>query len=171
MKSMRRSFKNKRVLDLGCNAGLYSVMAAIEGASVVGVERKGRYYKQSLFIKEFFENKTKKSLDINFIYKNIVDIDFSSIGKFDYVFVMAVIYHIGKKQYGMLSEGALAEQERVVGDITKITSSIILGSRDGKFKNVEHYNGLFNKFGFINKRSIKKDTGRSGRQVTLYESS
>jgi len=32
------NYEGMRILDLGCNAGYYSIMAANEGASVIGIE-------------------------------------------------------------------------------------------------------------------------------------
>ena len=46
------SLKNMRILDLGCNAGFYSVKASLLGAKeVVGVDLSPIFFKQALYIK------------------------------------------------------------------------------------------------------------------------
>lgn len=157
------SLEDMRVLDLGSNSGLYSVCAAILGAEVVSIELVKDYYKQSLFVKEFFEDKHKKQLKITNIISDISKIDFDNIGKFDYIFAIAILYHIGSAFKNF--QDTLNEQVRVVGKLTKISNSIIVRSRIGKYNNEKHYIKVFSAFDFKDYKSIPED----GRTLTLFQ--
>jgi len=89
------SFKDKRVLDVGCNAGAYCIGVCREGArEVVGIENHPEYFDQALFIKSFFEWKEKKKYPIEYIHEDILTVlDRSEIGKFDVVILGNIIYH------------------------------------------------------------------------------
>lgn len=139
---------DKRVLDLGSNAGFYSVQCANLGAEVVGIEVSKLFYKQSLFIKEFFEKKLNKKLNITFINSDLGDVDFYKLGKFDYVLAIAVLYHIGKHKYGKYTKEAMKEQEEVIKALTSISKNIIVRTRNKRLNNITHYNEVFGKFGF-----------------------
>lgn len=153
----KEKFKNCNILDLGCNAGLYSVMVSLCGAkNIVGIELVSQFFNQAVFIKTFFEDKHKQILPITFIQKNISDIDFDSLGKFDYIFALSILYHIGKHSYGKYTERSLLEQEIVIEKLCKISSNIIVRARHGAHSNQEKYNILFNKFNFRNIRTINE---------------
>jgi len=91
-------------------------------------------------------------LNVTYVQKNISDINFKELGKFDYVLALAIIYHIGKGQYGKCTDKALDEQLRVLKMID--TKNFIVGTRNGPKNNINHYNGVFNKLGFNNLKTI-----------------
>ena len=89
------SFKNKRVLDLGCNAGIYCIGSCEEGSmEVVGVENNSEYHDQAIFVKSFLEWKRQKKYPITYLHKNIDSfLDDPKIGSFDIVILGNLIYH------------------------------------------------------------------------------
>lgn len=143
-----KDLTNCRILDLGCNAGFFTVQTAILGAESIGIERSTGYLKQANFVKTFFEEKLKKELNVRFIQSDISDIDFSTIGYFDYVFCLAILYHIGKHKYGKYTEKTLQEQEKIIEKLTRITHNIIVRTRNTSLNDVNHYNDIFKKFNF-----------------------
>jgi tRNA (mo5U34)-methyltransferase len=76
------------VLDIGCNAGFYSVELKRRGAErVLGVDVDDRYLNQARFVAEVLE------LDIEFKKCSVYDVD-QLPGQFDYVLFMGVFYHL-----------------------------------------------------------------------------
>jgi len=157
------SLEGMRVLDLGSNAGLYSVCAALLGAEVVSIEAVEKYCKQALFVQEFFENKYKKKLKITNIISDILVIDFSKLGKFDYIFAIAILYHIGSNLKD--SKKTLDEQVRVIGELCKISNNIIVRSRVSGYRDEKFFIDVFSKFGFEAVKSIPE----VGRTLTLFQ--
>lgn len=162
-------FKDKRILDLGCNAGYYSLMSGLDNAKeVIGVELDKGYFKQTEFIKDYFEYKNNRKLNnVSFINSNISDLDFDSLGKFDYIFALAIIYHIGKHRFGKYTKETLEEQKRVIRIFKSKTNKIIVRCRDGKMNNMSYYDDIFNEVGFNKLNYIEEKK----RTLILYENS
>lgn len=151
----KEKFINSNVLDLGCNAGLYSILASLSGSrNVVGVELNSPFFEQALFVKDYFEKLYEKTLPITYIKKNISDIDFKSFDKFDYIFALAVLYHVGKHQYGRYTERALQEQEIIIERLCDISNCIIVRGKKHKYSSQDRYDPIFKKFGFENLKTI-----------------
>jgi 2-polyprenyl-3-methyl-5-hydroxy-6-metoxy-1,4-benzoquinol methylase len=88
------SLKGKRVLDLGCNAGFWSLSAAEAGADfVLGVDGRQMHVDQSNFV---FEVKGIEKSRYQFMVGNVFDVDFKKHGDFDIVFCLGLLYHISK---------------------------------------------------------------------------
>jgi SAM-dependent methyltransferase len=146
--SLIPDFKNKKIIDLGCNAGYYSIRSAQNGASVVGVETTPIFFKQALWLKEYYEKECGKELDITYINADISHVDFESIGKVDYIFAFSILYHIGKFEYDKNSKEQLDEQERMMKILTDLTDNFLVRVRKEENKNVEYYDSVFVKYGF-----------------------
>ena len=160
------SLEGMRILDLGCNAGFYSVKSSLLGAvEVIGVELGPIFYNQSLFIKQFFEEYHSIKLNIKYIKSDIGNLDFDNIGQFDYVFLIAVLYHIGKHKYGKYTTEALNEQKEVVEKLSNHTKKIIVRCRNAQYNSQKYYNKLFKQVGFVETRFIPE--GKRG--MILYE--
>ena len=143
------SLDGMRVLDLGSNAGFYSLHMSLLGAhKVIGVEMNNTFFNQAQYLKKYYEDINKKKLNVEFIQKNISDLDFTELGKFDYVLALSIIYHIGKHKYGKYTKGALNEQVRVLKEIAKNTKHFIVGTRNKEKNSVHYYNRVFKKLGF-----------------------
>lgn len=80
--------RGKTVLDLGCNAGFYSIEMKRRGAErVLGVDSDERYLAQARFAAEAL------GLDIEFRSLSVYDV--AQLGeKFDLVIFMGVFYHL-----------------------------------------------------------------------------
>ena len=83
-----QDLSGKTVLDIGCNAGFYSVeMKRRRAARVLGVDADERYLAQARFAAEVL------GLDIEF--RNLSVYDVAQLGeKFDVVIFMGVLYHL-----------------------------------------------------------------------------
>jgi tRNA (mo5U34)-methyltransferase len=76
------------VLDIGCNAGFYSIEMKRRGADrVVAVDVDDRYLGQARFAAQ------RLDLEIEFQKRSVYDVD-AIAGQFDYVFFMGVFYHL-----------------------------------------------------------------------------
>jgi tRNA (mo5U34)-methyltransferase len=83
-----KDLSGKSVLDIGCNAGFYSLEMKRRGASrVLGVDHDPRYLDQARFAAEV------SGLDIEFRQLEVYDV--GSLGEtFDVVIFMGVLYHL-----------------------------------------------------------------------------
>src|SRR5437868_3667970 len=83
-----QDLRGKTVLDIGCNAGFYSIEMKKRGASrVLGVDFDERYLAQARFASECL------GLDIEFQRLSVYDIH--QLGeKFDVVLFLGVLYHL-----------------------------------------------------------------------------
>ena len=76
------------VLDIGCNAGFYSLQMKQRGAKrVLGIDVDERYLSQARFAAQTL------GLDIDFEKHSVYDVD-QIPGKFDFVLFMGVFYHL-----------------------------------------------------------------------------
>jgi tRNA (mo5U34)-methyltransferase len=83
------------VLDLGCNAGFYSIEMKKRGAGrVLGVDVDDHYLSQARFAAGVL------GLDIEFEKRSVYDTD-GIPGQFDYVFFMGVFYHLRYPLYAL----------------------------------------------------------------------
>jgi tRNA (mo5U34)-methyltransferase len=108
----------KTVLDIGCNAGFYSIEMKKRGASrVLGVDFDDVYLEQARFAAEVAE------ADIEFHKLSVYDV--GALGeKFDVVIFMGVLYHL---RHPLLALDLI--REHVTKDIL-IFQSMQRGSRD-----------------------------------------
>jgi tRNA (mo5U34)-methyltransferase len=83
-----RDLRGKTVLDIGCNAGFYSIEMKRRGADrVVGIDHDDDYLRQARFAAEV------SGLDIEFRRMSVYDI--GQLGeKFDVVLFLGVLYHL-----------------------------------------------------------------------------
>lgn len=108
----------KTVLDIGCNAGFYSIEMKRRGAArVVAVDSDDRYLDQAKFAAKVL------GVEIEFHLMSIYDI--ASLGeKFDIVIFMGVLYHL---RHPLLALDLL--YEHVVNDVL-IFQSMLRGSNE-----------------------------------------
>lgn len=103
-------------LDIGCNAGFYSLQMWSRGARVTGIEHDPRYLEQARFAADVL------GADVQYVQMDVYDIE--SLGRhFDYVLFMGVLYHLRHPLY------ALEKVARVVGD-RLIFQSMLRGGRE-----------------------------------------
>ena len=88
------TLEGKRVLDLGCNAGWWSLKAIEAGADyVLGVDGRRMHVEQSEFV---FGVKGVDGDRHDFVQANLFDLDFRRYGEFDVVLCLGLLYHISK---------------------------------------------------------------------------
>ena len=78
----------KSVLDVGCNAGFYSIEAKRRGAArVLGVDAQRHLINQALFVRRAL------NLDIEYRRLSVYDLSRASVGQFDITLALGLIYH------------------------------------------------------------------------------
>ena len=88
------SLAGKRVLDLGCNAGFWSLAAIEQGCEfVLGVDGRQMHVDQANFV---FEVKDVEKSRYRFIQADVFDLDFTRYGPFDVVLFLGLMYHINR---------------------------------------------------------------------------
>lgn len=88
------SLAGKTVLDLGCNAGYWSLAAANAGADFVfGVDGRAMHIDQANLV---FEASDVDSSKYEFVEANIYDLDLDRYGPFDVVLCLGLLYHVAK---------------------------------------------------------------------------
>jgi SAM-dependent methyltransferase len=88
------SLAGKRVLDLACNAGYWSLAAIQAGADFVqGIEARQMHVDQANFV---FEVNDIPPSRYNFATGNLFAGDLSRFGQFDIVLCLGIMYHITK---------------------------------------------------------------------------
>jgi 2-polyprenyl-3-methyl-5-hydroxy-6-metoxy-1,4-benzoquinol methylase len=87
-----------RVLDIGCNAGLFSIQLARCGArEVVGVDSERAWpgwQQQALFVKEALESRCQTTYNVQYVDCPMTDIPLADLGKFDLVMALCSLYYI-----------------------------------------------------------------------------
>ncbi len=79
--------RGRRVLDIGCNAGFYSLELARRGACVLAIDHDERYLAQARFAAEV------EQLEITFRQLSVYDV--GALGeRFDIVLFLGVLYHL-----------------------------------------------------------------------------
>jgi SAM-dependent methyltransferase len=88
------SLAGKRVLDLGCNAGFWSLCAARAGCDhILGIDGRQMHIDQANFV---FEVEGVESGRYDFVARDIFEIDFREFGRFDIVLYLGLMYHVSK---------------------------------------------------------------------------
>lgn len=104
------SLAGKRVLDVGCNCGGFTFEAARAGAAhVVGIDLAERYIEQSTLI--------RRALDLDqteFHVMAIEDVTRETLGSFDVVLCLGVLYHLESPVSGMRSLAAVCDDVMLV---------------------------------------------------------
>ena len=92
MKICGGSLQGKRVLDLGCNAGFWSLQAIEAGADfVLGVDGRQMHVEQANLV---FEAKGVEDSRYRFEEADVFEHDFTE--QFDIVLCLGLMYHISK---------------------------------------------------------------------------
>lgn len=88
--AMNGSLQGKRVLDIACNSGFWSIQCALLGAEVVGFDARPELIEQANFIKSLVgvDNVTFKTLDFWEMSPQTLN------GTFDVVLNLGILYHL-----------------------------------------------------------------------------
>jgi tRNA (mo5U34)-methyltransferase len=88
------SLRGRRVLDLGCSGGLWSLQAIEAGADfVLGVDSKQRFIEQGNLV---FEAKGIDPVRYRFEHRDIFELDLAAQDPFDVVLCLSVINHTSR---------------------------------------------------------------------------
>jgi tRNA (mo5U34)-methyltransferase len=88
------TLRGKRVLDLGCNAGFWSLAAIEAGCDyVLGVDGRAMHVEQADFVFEVNQVDTSR---YRFDVANVFDYPFDSFETFDIVLCLGILYHVAK---------------------------------------------------------------------------
>ncbi len=77
------------VLDIGCNAGFYSIALAQRGARVTGIDADAHYLRQARWAADRFGTAER----IDFVQRTVYDLD-PDRERYDLVLFMGVLYHL-----------------------------------------------------------------------------
>ena len=87
-----------RVLDIGCNAGLFSIQLARAGArEVVGVDSTQKWepwLEQATFVKRVLEQRCNTTYNVTYVDALMTEIPNLDLGEFDLVVAFCSIYYI-----------------------------------------------------------------------------
>jgi SAM-dependent methyltransferase len=149
----------KRVLDLGSNAGLFSIRCSQAGAQeVVGIEKENKHLKQCKFLKEYFNTP-----NVKFINTNLENLPNMDIGKFDLILAISVLYWVGRStkiQAGHHYDKQYRDKENAfIKHIVTLTDMIIIRARGRKYNNSEYYSEILDHYGFDMVKLINEDIG------------
>lgn len=149
-----KKLKGVRILDLGSNAGIYCIRAALEGAEVVGVEHSEKWMGQAKYVRKYFEGKHDRKLNIRYIQSRMEDVK-EDLGRFDAVLATAVLYYVREE-----------EQKRLVKWICSITENVVARYR-GRIR-MDRFNPMFweNGFGVVD---ILRPAGKNVYYLVNYK--
>lgn len=83
------TLKGKRVLDIGCNCGGFSFLAAQYGASVVGIDIRPENIAQAKAVKTYLQD-----TQTEFYVDSIENITEQKYGNFDITLLIGILYHL-----------------------------------------------------------------------------
>jgi SAM-dependent methyltransferase len=115
------SLAGKRVLDLGCNAGFWSLLAVEAGCDfVLGIDGRAAHVEQANLV---FEARGVDPSRFRFRLANVFDLAVEELGSFDIVLCLGLLYHVAKPV------DLLEWISRINSDLLLIDTS--LSGRDG----------------------------------------
>jgi len=104
-KSASGPLAGKRLLELGPLEGGHTLQLAREGASVLAIEGREANFRRCLFIKDLF------ALDnAEVILGDLRDVDLNTLGRFDSIFNVGVLYHLNKPWTLLTSLGKVSSR-------------------------------------------------------------
>ena len=118
----------KRVLELGCNAGLFLAECVKRGArEAVGIEKDSHYYEQARFIVNSLARLHGSYYPIRVYQGSMEGFDHAGLGHFDLALLLNVIYHIGKSEEyaGLSSDGVVEAQVTMLRKVSRIAEFIL----------------------------------------------
>ncbi len=88
------TLEGRRVLDLGCNAGFWSLHAVRKGAAfVLGVDARAMHVGQAQLV---FEVEGVDAARYRFVEADLQSADWSAWGRFDIVLCLGLLYHVNR---------------------------------------------------------------------------
>jgi tRNA (mo5U34)-methyltransferase len=117
------NLSGKSVLDVGCNAGFYSVEAKRRNAGrVLGVDAMRREIMQADFVRRAL------GLEIEFRPLSVYDLSVSSVGRFDVTLALGLIYHLKHLVLGLEKLAQVTKDTLIVETALLPKRSKLIGS-------------------------------------------
>ncbi|MHC4726108.1 MAG: class I SAM-dependent methyltransferase [Planctomycetota bacterium] len=134
-------FKDKDVLDIGANAGMFGYDIAGVAKSYIGVEKNAPQFKQSQITKRYIKNKNAR-------FHNLALGDFikQKENGFNALFASYVLYHIYDEEVDLLKERVLPKCDTVIVYTRNMKRKSIKNKH--KLEKKENVLGLLKKAGF-----------------------
>jgi len=152
------NLKGKRVLDLGCSSGIFTIELARLGAKeVIGIDRNKLIrhkstitppcqdvISQAKFVKRALELLNNEKYPITYIAHDIGRINDLDLGKFDLIIALCVVYH------------ELDDMHILIERLAKMTDYLILQANEGhggdlaKYAKLSYHIDLLIQNGFTN---------------------
>lgn len=131
-----------KVMDIGCNSGIYSLLAARYAHSVVGADPSPKLIKRAQLTKEYFENTVYSAHNVRFIEGNFAD--HIGNGGFDAVIASLVLYHLGDVNIKILSDFLAKSARKVLIQARPQRMEAFLKHPEwGRVSTTKVYNGLY----------------------------
>ena len=113
----------RRILEVGCNAGVFLQECVRHGArEAVGIEKDDHYYGQATFVNRAFGALLGRYRPVRLYQGSMETFDYSLLGRFDLALLLLVIYHIGKSEdYSDLTPSAIRDLQ--VGTLRRLAEA------------------------------------------------
>jgi tRNA (mo5U34)-methyltransferase len=122
-----RDLSGCTVLDIGCNAGFYSLRLAERGARVTGIDHDPRYLAQARLAADV------RGVDIRFLRLDVYDVE--RLGRqFDYVLFMGVLYHLRHPLLALERVASMFRRTLVFQTLVRGSSEPFQPARDYPFE-------------------------------------
>jgi 2-polyprenyl-3-methyl-5-hydroxy-6-metoxy-1,4-benzoquinol methylase len=140
-----------RVLDVGCNAGYFSVEMKRAGASyVLGIEGFSQYLAQAKLVRDILQ------IDLDLRELNVYQVT-EDLGRFDITLFLGVLYHL---KHPLLALEILAS---VTEGILVVESAILPDSPSSNLR-VNDYGGATHELRFLSNQPVGDEPGVVGLQ-------
>jgi tRNA (mo5U34)-methyltransferase len=123
-----RALAGKRVLDLGCNAGFWSLQAIEAGAAfVLGVDARAQHVEQAQLV---FRARGVPADRYRFTQANVFDMTPHSLGgRFDVVLCLGLLYHVCKPMELLERIGAVNDDLLLIDTTVYRSDANVIGLR------------------------------------------
>lgn len=140
--------KGKRILNIGCNAGLYDLAMIDAGAAAtVGMDFSAV---QGNFLREWFGSKRHKDYsNASFVGIDITQYDIRSLGGFDMATLFCVLYHLGEAAENVMAQLAdITQTVALQGNLPRLTSPKYKNRKFQKLAGIEGMKEILCRHGF-----------------------
>jgi SAM-dependent methyltransferase len=121
----------RRVLEVGCNAGMLLVQTLREGArEAVGLEPDPHYYSQARFVARALTRLRGTYVPFRVYRGAMEEVEWPLFGRFDVGFMLQVIYHVGRTRgdRSLSAEETLEQQVKAVRGVASVAEHVVFGA-------------------------------------------
>lgn len=131
-----------KVMEIGCNSGLYTCLAARYAHVVYGIDISESLIKRALLTKDYFDNNLYSVHNVKFFTGNFAD--YIEILDVDALIASLVLYHLGDKNIELLSEFISKKIHKIIIQTRPQRDIAFLKHPEWKTVSVTtKYNGLY----------------------------